>query len=151
MNPTEHLSRTATTATLERIIEWVDTDAAGHQHNSAVLRFVEACEAKLFRDLGLPEYFPSAPRVRHELNYRAKLYFGQRVTTTVTVENIGRTSMTFGFDVWGEEFRGQPRILAAHGSFVTAHVAQGDTAVSPWPAGLTAKITASPAQPASPA
>lgn len=147
MNSTEHLSRTATTATLERIIEWVDTDAAGHQHNSAVLRFVEACEAKLFRDLGLPEYFPSAPRVRHEFNYRAKLYFGQRVTTTVTVEKIGRTSMTFGFEVWGEVFRGQPRTLAAHGSFVTAHVAEGGTAASPWPAGLTARITAGPARP----
>ena len=117
MNPTQSLPCTATTATLVRTIEWVDTDAAGHQHNSAVLRFVEACEAKLFRDLDLPEYFPSAPRVRHELNYRAKLYFGQQVTTTVVVEKIGRTSMTFSFEVWGEEFRRRtprprrPRIL----------------------------------------
>ena len=142
MNPTEPLPCTVTAATLVRTIEWVDTDAAGHQHNSAVLRFVEACEAQLFRGLGLPEYFPSAPRVRHELNYRAKLYFGQRVTTTVVVERIGRTSMTFSFEVWGEEFGGEPRALAAHGSFVTAHVARGAAAASPWPAELTAKITA---------
>lgn len=142
MNPLQSLPDTATTATLERTIEWVDTDAAGHQHNSAVLRFVEACEAKLFRDLDLPEYFPSAPRVRHELNYQAKLYFGQQVTTTVVVEKIGRTSMTFSFEVWGEEFRGEPRALAAHGSFVTAHVAQGATAATPWPAELAAKVTA---------
>ena len=142
MNPVQSLPNTATTATLERTIEWVDTDAAGHQHNSAVLRFVEACEAKLFRDLDLPEYFPTAPRVRHELNYRAKLYFGQQVTTTVVVEKIGRTSMTFSFEVWGEEFRGEPRALAAHGSFVTAHVARGGTAATPWPAELAAKVTA---------
>ena len=142
MNPIQSLPGTATMATLVRTIEWVDTDAAGHQHNSAVLRFVEACEAKLFRDLDLPEYFPSAPRVRHELNYRAKLYFGQQVTTTVVVEKIGRTSMTFSFEVWGGEFRGEPRILAAHGSFVTAHVAQGGTAATPWPAELAAKVTA---------
>ena len=141
MNPIQSFPFTATTATVERTIEWVDTDAAGHQHNSAVLRFVEACEAKLFRDLDLPEYFPSAPRVRHELNYRAKLYFGQRVTTTVVVERIGGTSMTFSFEVWGEEFDGEPRALAAHGSFVTAHVARGATAASPWPAELTAKVT----------
>ena len=142
MNPTEPLPSTATTATLERTVEWVDTDAAGHQHNSAVLRFVEACEAQLFRDLDLPEYFPSAPRVRHEFNYRAKLYFGQRVTTTVVVDKIGRTSMTFSFEVWGEEFDGEPRALAAYGSFVTAHVARGAGAASPWPAELTAKLTA---------
>ena len=142
MNSTQSLPRAAATATLVRTIEWVDTDAAGHQHNSAVLRFVEACEAKLFRDLELPEYFPLAPRVRHELNYRAKLYFGQQVTTTVVVEKIGRTSMTFSFEVWGEEFRGEPRALAAHGSFVTAHVARGGTAATPWPAELAAKVTA---------
>ncbi|BCW68630.1 hypothetical protein NicSoilB4_33930 [Arthrobacter sp. NicSoilB4] len=146
MNPTQSLPCIAATATLERTIEWVDTDAAGHQHNSAVLRFVEACEAKLFRDMDLPGYFPSAPRVRHELNYRAKLYFGQRVTTTVVVEKIGRTSLTFSFEVWGEEFRGEPRVLAAHGSFVTAHVAQGAAAASPWPADLAAKVTARAAQ-----
>lgn len=142
MHPVKSLPRTVTMATLERAIEWVDTDAAGHQHNSAVLRFVEACEAKLFRDLDLPDYFPTAPRVRHELNYRAKLYFGQQVTTTVVVEKIGRTSMTFSFEVWGEEFRGEPRALAAHGSFVTAHVARGGTAATPWPAELAAKVTA---------
>ena len=84
----------------------------------------------------------TAPRVRHELNYRAKLYFGQQVTTTVVVEKIGRTSMTFSFEVWGEEFRGEPRVLAAHGSFVTAHVARGGTAATPWPAELAAKVTA---------
>ncbi|MDQ0754934.1 thioesterase family protein [Arthrobacter sp. B3I4] len=142
MNPVQPLPGAATTATLERTIEWVDTDAAGHQHNSAVLRFVEACEAKLFRDLDLPEYFPSAPRVRQELNYRAKLFFGQRVTTTVVVEKIGGASMTFSFEVWGEEFGGEPRALAAHGSFVTAHVARGAKAASPWPAEFRARITA---------
>ena len=73
---------------------------------------------------------------------RAKLYFGQQVTTTVVVEKIGRTSMTFSFEVWGEEFRGEPRALAAHGTFVTAHVAHGGTAASPWPAELTAKVAA---------
>ena len=77
MNPTQSLPCAATTATLERTIEWVDTDAAGHQHNSAVLRFVEACEAKVFRDLDL-----------------------------------------------------------------AAHVAQGATAATPWPAELAAKVTA---------
>ena len=32
MNPTPSIPGTATAATLERTIEWVDTDAAGHTH-----------------------------------------------------------------------------------------------------------------------
>lgn len=47
-------------ASIERTVEWVDTDAAGHQHNSAIMRWAESAEAELFRQLELPEYFPSA-------------------------------------------------------------------------------------------
>ena len=50
-------------ATIRRRVEWGDTDASGHHHNSAMLRRVEAREAVLFHDLGLDGYFPSAPRV----------------------------------------------------------------------------------------
>jgi acyl-CoA thioester hydrolase len=122
------------TATAVRRVEWVDTDAAGHQHNSAVLRFVEACEAQLFRDLGITSYFGQAPRVRQEVNYRAKLWFGQEVTTEVALERLGEKSMTFSFRVWGEEFEDTPRRLAADGSFVTACVPFGTETSAPWPA-----------------
>lgn len=53
---------------IERTIERVDTDAAGHQHNPTIMRFVEATEAKLFRELGQPGYFDMVPRVRHEID-----------------------------------------------------------------------------------
>ncbi|WP_298591582.1 thioesterase family protein [uncultured Kocuria sp.] len=122
------------TATAVRRVEWVDTDAAGHQHNSAVLRFVEACEAQLFRDLGITSYFGQAPRVRQEINYRAKLWFGQEVTTEVFLDRLGESSMTFSFRVWGEEFQGAPRRVAADGLFVTVCVPSGAEASAPWPA-----------------
>jgi acyl-CoA thioester hydrolase len=131
-------------ATMTRHIEWVDTDAAGHQHNSVILRFVEACEAQLFRNLNVPDYFGQAPRVRQEVNFRAKLYFGQTVTTTVSLDRLGRSSMTFSFEVWGEAFNDKPRKLSADGSFVTVCVPHGSEASQPWPDTLRAALNIAP-------
>ncbi len=121
---------------LQRTIEWVDTDAAGHQHNSVILRFVEAAEAKLFRELGQNSYFGMAPRVRHETDYRAKLYFGQDVTTAVVITRIGTSSMDFAFKVWGHPHEGRGAVLAAEGRFITVCVPQGSEASAPWPEGI---------------
>ena len=46
--PVEAMSRLHPRASVERTVEWVDTDASGHQHNSAVMRWVESAEAELF-------------------------------------------------------------------------------------------------------
>lgn len=125
---------------LQRTIEWVDTDAAGHQHNSVILRFVEAAEARLFRELGQNSYFAIAPRVRHETDYRAKLYFGQAVTTAVVVQRIGTSSMDFAFRVWGHPHDGRDAVLAAEGRFVTVCVPQGSESSAPWPEEIRAAL-----------
>lgn len=136
------MSPTGPSSTLVRRIEWSDTDAAGHQHNTAVLRFVEACEAQLFRELGCVElYFGAAPRVRHEIDYLGKLYFGQQVTTTVSVEKVGRSSLTFTFDMWGEAFAAHPRRQVAQGRFVTVYVPHGTEQAQPWPAQIRDAVT----------
>lgn len=124
----------------ERHIEWIDTDAAGHQHNSVVMRFVEAAEARLFRELGVVSYFGHAPRVRHEIDYRAKLYFGQRVTAAVVIEYVGSSSMSFAFKVWGHPHEGRDSVLAAEGRFVTVCVPEGAEKSSPWPATVLAAL-----------
>ena len=122
-------------ATVERTVEWVDTDASGHQHNSAILRWVESAEAELFRNLDLPDYFPSAPRVQQVINYKAKLWFGQRVTATVRIVALGRTSMTMDFEVRGHpvDAAGEAGEVAAFGTVTTAHVPFGATSAQPWP------------------
>ncbi|WP_430297375.1 acyl-CoA thioesterase [Sinomonas sp. B1-1] len=131
-----------------RTVEWVDTDAAGHHHNSFVLRSVEAAEARLFRRLGVLEaYFGAAPRVRQEVDYLSKLYFGQEATTVLELEAIGRSSMTFRFQVWGEAHDGGPsgrveRRLAASGRFVTVHVPKDSEASAPWPEAIRAAVEA---------
>jgi len=119
-------------ATIQRYVEWVDTDAAGHQHNSAILRWFEACEAQLFRDIGVDDYVPTAPRVQQVVNYSARLFFGQCVTTRVGIEKIGRTSLTIAFEVFGEPFHGAQRVSAAHGHVVTVHVSAAGRATR-WP------------------
>lgn len=119
---------------IERTVEWVDTDAAGHQHNSVILRWAEACEAELFRNLDLPEYFPTAPRVRQTVNFTAKLYFGQRVRTTIHVQEIGEKSLTLAFTTEGLDVDGHVLNKAANGTVTTVYVAPGALHSSAWPA-----------------
>jgi acyl-CoA thioester hydrolase len=110
-----------------RRVEWHDTDASGHQHHSAVLRWVEAAEAELLRGRGLDWLFGRTPRVRHEVSYRARLWFGETVTTRLRVLKLGRTSLTYAFEVRGREG------VAAEGILVVAHAEPDAPSATPWP------------------
>lgn len=128
------MSTEPSAATITRTVEWSDTDASGHHHNTLIIRLVEAAERALMDQAGLTEaHFTGAPRVRHEIDYTAPLWFGQQTTTTLTLERLGGASITYSFEVWGEEFRGRPRARAARGTIVAAHVAAGDERASAWP------------------
>ena len=122
-------------------VEWMDTDAAGHHHNTAVNRFVESAEAALMRERGLTAYFGSAPRVHFEADYEARLWFGQEVSTTVVLERVGSSSMTFSFEVWGSELEGRPAARAAVGRFTTVYVPRGGDRSEPWPADWVAALS----------
>ena len=125
-------------------VEWIDTDAAGIYHNSSVLRWVESAEAELMRQRGIDGYFGVAPRVRFEVDFGAPLFFEQQVTVLLAVTRVGTSSLTFGFEVWGEEHRAEPRARAAVGSYTTVHVAgsHGRGARSaPWPPDWVARLS----------
>ena len=66
------------------------------------------------------------------INYRAKLWFGQRVTATVRIHTLGRTSMTLAFEVHGHAQGTCEGGIAAYGT--TAHVPAGASSAQPWPA-----------------
>lgn len=136
------MSASPSSCSIEREVEWVDTDAAGHQHNSVILRWAEACEAQLFRNLELPDYFPAAPRVQQTVNFTAKLYFGQRVRTTIHVEKIGEKSLTLAFLTEGLDSDGVVQNKAAHGTVTTVYVAPGASSSSPWPPHIRERIVA---------
>jgi acyl-CoA thioester hydrolase len=141
----DRLSRANPRASVERTVEWVDTDASGHQHNSAVMRWVESAEAELFlRTLQLPDYFPSVPRIHQEIHFKAKLWFGQRITATVGISKLGRTSMTYAFEVQGHPHDGLAGGLAAFGTVTVVHVPPGSAKAQPWPAAVVEAVA--PAQ-----
>ena len=123
-------------------VEWRDTDAAGHHHNSAIVRFVEAAEAELMRQRGLTGYFGASPRVRYEADFTSTLWFDQEVTATVVLERVGTSSLSFRFEVWGEQTAQLPRRLAARGRYVVAHVPRGAQSSAPWPEEWRAALTA---------
>jgi len=128
------------TISLERTVEWVDTDASGHQHNSVVIRWVEAAEAQLMRELELPEYFPNAPRVQHVVNFTGMLWFGQEARVDLWVQDIGRTSLTFEFEVVSSRFGSSPGGQVASGTVTVVHVPQGETGAQPWPTEMLRKL-----------
>lgn len=113
--------------TIERRVEWHDTDAAGHHHHSVILRWVESAEAELLRQCGIAWLFGSTPRVRHEINYRSRLWFGETAHTRVRVAEIGRSSLRFAFEVRG------PSGPVADGSLVIVHAAPDSPSAQPWP------------------
>ncbi len=67
------------------------------------------------------------------VNYTAKLWFGQRVTATVRIQKVGRSSMTLAFEVYGHAHPNSPGGPAAHGTLTTAHVPSGSVSAQPWP------------------
>ncbi|WP_225730434.1 MULTISPECIES: thioesterase family protein [unclassified Nocardia] len=113
--------------TIERRVEWPDTDAAGHYHHSTVIRWVEAAEAVLLERLGLAGLFGAIPRVRYEVDYLERLWFGDLATVGLTVAEVGRSSVRYEFVVT----RGA--VTAARGILVAVHTANGTDGAAAWP------------------
>lgn len=111
---------------VQRRVEWPDTDAAGHYHHSTVVRWVEAAEAVLYERLGLSELFGRIPRVRYEVEYAARLWFGDIVDIALGVAELGRTSVTYAFEVR----RGDQVVAAGRMVAVSSDPANGGT--EPW-------------------
>jgi acyl-CoA thioester hydrolase len=122
--------------TIERVVEWPDTDAAGHYHHSAVIRWVEAAEAELHERLGLPELFGRVPRVRYEVDYLARLWFRDRVQIDLEVASVGTTSLVYAFVVR----RGSEQ--AAKGRMVCVQSDPDGERTTPWPDDVRATLLA---------
>lgn len=112
---------------LERRLEWIDTDAAGHWHNVTLWRFVEAAEAELHRDLGIIDVtFGFTPRRHVEADFVAPLLFDRPATIRLEVAAVGRTSATYEVEVTSGEHR------VATARMVVVFIGE-DGATRPWP------------------
>lgn len=85
---------------VQRRIEWADTDASGHYHHTAALRLFEAAETALLARLGLRDaIYGRLPRVSIRVDFRDRLLFGDLVDVHVAVSGVGRSSVTYTFDI----------------------------------------------------
>ena len=90
----------ANTITIQRRVQWMDTDAAGIWHHSVVIRWLEEAEAELHRHLGVSDRtFGATPRVHTEFSFATSVQFDDLVDVTLTVSALGETSITYDVDV----------------------------------------------------
>jgi YbgC/YbaW family acyl-CoA thioester hydrolase len=82
--------------TLQRRLEWLDTDAGVRWHHATIWRYAEWAEAELHRRLGIIDTtFGYTPRRRLEAEFFRPLRFDELVTVTFSVTEVGRTSATY--------------------------------------------------------
>lgn len=122
-------------------VEWADTDAAGHHHHASVTRWVEATEAALYRSIGHPQLMAQVPRVAYEAEYLDRLYYQDSVDVTLQVTKVGRTSLTYGFEVR----RTDDSAVAARGTYTVVHIDDPHGRSAPWPDDLRGLLSASAA------
>ena len=88
----------------ESRIRFVDTDASGRIHYTALLRHFEAAEFEFLRAIGCAytSFLVEGvgfPRVHVECDYLSALRCDDLISTAVSVERVGATSFTLGFAV----------------------------------------------------
>jgi acyl-CoA thioester hydrolase len=125
-------------AEIKARIEWSDTDAAGHHHHASIVRLVEAAEADLYRMIGEPQLMKIVPRVEYHAEYLGRLYYQDAVDVTLRVASVGRTSLTYTFEVR----RADDGTLASRGGYVVVHIDESTGASDPWPDHLRKALSA---------
>lgn len=123
---------------IQRRIEWMDTDAAGIYHWSTVCRLAEAAEAELHRALGITELtFGVSPRLSVHFDFMQRLTFDDLVTVDFAVDRVGRSSIEYAIQVHG------PNGVAVTGTVVTCIVENQEGRAIPLPPELRRALTES--------
>lgn len=101
-------------------VAFVDTDASGRIHFTAMLRYFEAAEQEFLRSLGCSYHDAPAdlvfPRVRVECEYRSAVTFDDELDISVSVKRVGTSSYTLEFSA------AKDHTVAANGSIVVVCV-----------------------------
>lgn len=84
--------------TIQRRIEWSDTDASGRWHNTTAFRMIEWAETALLERLGiLDDVYAYLPRVHVQADFHLGLEFRDLVEATISVADVGDSSLTYAF------------------------------------------------------
>jgi acyl-CoA thioester hydrolase len=112
-----------------RRVEFYETDLAGLVHFANFFRYMESAEHEFLRSIGEVIHGKSEgretgwPRVNASCDYRKPARFGDEIAIEVTVEEVRRRSVRYGFvfSIRGEEI--------ATGSITAAHVELGEEGI----------------------
>ncbi len=137
--------------TLEHRIPWADVDLAKIVYFPRFFSYFEMAELEWFRRQGLSyeqmleELDVWMPRVAAHCNYRAPARLAELVSIEMVVKRLGRTSYTFGFDV----FRLPERIHLVDGYITIATVSRDAFRATPIPEKLLSYLGGLPLRPES--
>jgi acyl-CoA thioester hydrolase len=117
-------------------IRFIDTDASGRIHYTAMFRYFESAEIEFMRTLGVVylERDFSLPRVHAECDFSLPLQHDDLIDIEVCLAKIGRSSVRMEFRTFRD---GE---LAAKGVIVVACVAKDTQRAIPIPDWLRRKL-----------
>ena len=101
-------------------VAWVDTDAGGRIHFTAVFRWAELAETALVRRLGVLDGWGDYPRRAAEAEYRKVLRFEDEIEIRLRVERVGTTSISYAWQISKD---GEPYVTGRH---TAVHVDEND-------------------------
>jgi|SRR5579875_3030361 len=119
-------------------IRFIDTDASGRIHYTAMFRYFESAETEFMREIGVvyEKGGLGFPRVHVECDFLRILGHDDPIDIDVCLTQLGKSSMRFEFQTWKE---GE---LAAKGAIVVVCIDKNTQRATPIPAGLRQKLEA---------
>lgn len=119
-------------------IRFIDTDASGRIHYTAMFRYFESAETEFMREVGVvyEKGGYGFPRVHVECDFMRTMGHDDVVDIDVFLTKLGKSSMRFEFQTWKE---GE---LAAKGAVVVVCIDKASGRATPIPAALREKLEA---------
>src|SRR3712207_3598462 len=85
---------------IQRRIEWSDTDASGHYHNTAAFRMFEWAETALFNSVGiLEDVYGRLPRAHIRADFKGLLFHRDLVDVELSVREIHASSIVYDIEI----------------------------------------------------
>jgi acyl-CoA thioester hydrolase len=118
-------------------IRFIDTDASGRIHYTAMFRYFESAEIEFFRTLGVTygSRLYHLPRVHVECDFKRVIGHDDLITIEVSLTKLGRSSIRLEFRTFNRDE------LAAKGAVVMACMDRKTLASAPLPDDLRATLS----------